>query len=115
MIEYFKNFLKKSDPVWSGDYQNWEEASAHCTNYENASILKKVKAALIEVRDGRAAFERDSVLFQTPDYNWPLLSTLLWAFGKESNTLTILDFGGSLGSTYFQHRQWFNSCPIPGT
>jgi len=48
-------------------------------------------------------------LFSKPQYNWSFLSTLLWSFAKESNKLNIIDFGGSLGSTYFQHRLWLEN------
>jgi len=93
---------------WFGDYQSWAAASKLCTSYSDRSILDKVRNALLEVTKGNASFERDSVLFYKPDYNWPFLSAILWAFGKSNGNLTIVDFGGSLGSTYFQHRSWLN-------
>ncbi|HZY83008.1 MAG TPA: methyltransferase, TIGR04325 family [Cyclobacteriaceae bacterium] len=107
LINKLKNIVRSQPPVWSGDYSSWEEASAKCANYSDRSILEKVRKALIEVKEGRAAFERDSVLFYEPDYNWPMLSALLYAFANENGRLNVIDFGGSLGSTYFQHRAWF--------
>lgn len=106
LISKLRQLIRNNPPVWSGDYPSWEEASARCANYSDRSILEKVRKALLEVKAGRAAFERDSVLFYEPEYNWPLLSALLFAFAKESGGLNIIDFGGSLGSTYFQHRNW---------
>ena len=53
---------------------------------------------------GEAAFERDSVAFSQPEYAWPLLAALMWIAAKNGGRLNVLDFGGSLGSSYFQHR-----------
>ena len=50
------------------------------------------------------AFERDGVVFDQPDYNFPLLACLLRVATESGNRLRVLDFGGSLGSTYFQCR-----------
>ena len=52
----------------------------------------------------RGVYERDSVLFDTIRYSWPLLSDLLRAASEDQNHLSVLDFGGSLGSSYYQNR-----------
>jgi putative methyltransferase (TIGR04325 family) len=54
--------------------------------------------------DGDFAYERDSVGFKQADYNWPLLSCLLHIAACNQGTLRVVDFGGSLGSTFLQHR-----------
>ena len=69
--------------------------------------MERVKTALLEIRSGNAAFERDSVLFETPQYRWPLIACLL-RVASRSGELRALDFGGSLGSTYFQNRDFFS-------
>ena len=54
---------------------------------------------------GRAVFERDSVTFRLEEYNWPLL-TVLWREAKQQGKpFAVLDFGGALGSAYFQNRK----------
>jgi putative methyltransferase (TIGR04325 family) len=108
LINKLRRMISPATPVWSGDYDTWDAAAAKCANYSDRSILEKVRTALLEVKEGRAVFERDSVLFYTAEYNWPLLSALLHAFAKEPG-LNVIDFGGSLGSTYFQHRSWFTA------
>ena len=55
------------------------------------------------MKNGEAVYERDSVLFDKIQYPWPLLANLLWIASKNGDKLNILDFGGSLGSTYFQN------------
>ncbi|MES2696143.1 MAG: methyltransferase, TIGR04325 family [Verrucomicrobiota bacterium] len=89
---------------YTGEYATWAEASARGTGYDAPNILRQVTEAARAVRDGKAAFERDGVLFQDPAYNWPLMTCLLREAAKHDGELRVLDFGGSLASIYFQHR-----------
>jgi putative methyltransferase (TIGR04325 family) len=66
-----------------------------------------VRDALLKVKAGEAVYERDSVLFDTIQYSWPLLAGLLWTASRNGNRLNLVDFGGSLGSSYFQNRKFF--------
>ena len=61
-------------------------------------------AATREVVAGRAAYERDSVLFHEPAYPFPIVAELLRAALANGRRLNVIDFGGSLGSTYRQCR-----------
>ena len=67
---------------------------------------------MLKVKNGEAAYERDSVLFDGVQYAWPLLAGLMWAAARTGGRLNVLDFGGSLGSTYFQNRAFL--CHLPG-
>ena len=86
-----------------GNYLSWDEAKKHATGYDSEIILEKVKNSLLKVKTGAAVHERDSVLFQKTEYSWPLLAGLLKA-SANGGELRVLDFGGSLGTTYFQNR-----------
>ena len=55
--------------------------------------------------------ERDSLIFDHIEYSYPLLSGLLWIAGINKGRLNVLDFGGSLGSTYFQNKYFLDSIP----
>ena len=90
---------------WRGSYATWEEAEEASDGYAKDEILHKVKKAALVVRDGGAAFERDSMLFDRAEYAWPVVSSLLRVGAMAGNRLSVLDFGGSLGSMYFQHRR----------
>jgi putative methyltransferase (TIGR04325 family) len=92
--------------VYRGNYQNWQEAVAASEGYDSDQILKKVCDALLKVKNGEAAYERDSVLFEEIQYSWPLLAALLWIASRQDNCLNLMDFGGSLGSSYFQNREF---------
>ncbi len=94
----------KNNILWEGTYLNWADAKDKCTGYDDAIILEKTKNAALKVKKGEAAGERDAVLLDKPDYNWPLLTILLKAAAENQNKLSVLDFGGSLGSVYFQNR-----------
>jgi len=89
---------------FNGGFSTWEEACAHSTGYDAENILAKVLAATLEVKRGTAVFERDSVLFDKTEYAWPVVAGMLWAAARNRGDLNVLDFGGSLGSCYFQNR-----------
>jgi putative methyltransferase (TIGR04325 family) len=101
--------LKTAEEMWSGDYSSWAEAQNMCTGYDSEEILEKCKTALLKVKNGKAVYERDSVLFDKIEYSYPLLSGLMWIAALNEGKLNVIDFGGSLGSTYFQNRVFINS------
>lgn len=95
----------------SGDYHSWDNSLAASTGYNSEIILEKTKAALLKVKNGEAAYERDSVIFDKIEYTWPVLAGLTWVATQYEGKLNVLDFGGSLGSTYFQNHIFLSSLP----
>jgi putative methyltransferase (TIGR04325 family) len=93
---------------WKGDFENWQEAKNHSGKYDDSHILEKVKNAISKVKNGEAVYERDSVLFEKIQYSWPLLSSLFWIALQKKSSLKVADFGGSLGSSYFQNKQFLS-------
>lgn len=85
-----------------GNYDSWQAASEECSGYDSNLILEKCKQALLQVRDGKAVAERDSVLLDEKVYSWPVLTAFFKA-SAELGDLHVLDFGGSLGSSYYQN------------
>ena len=92
------------DVTFSGDYATWDEAARECEGYASASILERVRAAARQVRDGKAACERDGVLITKAQQPWPVIAALHRAASQCGRKIRIVDFGGSLGSLYFQTR-----------
>lgn len=90
-----------------GTPMNWAEAEHQSAGYAEGSILERVAATTRLVLEGKAAYERDGVAFDTPDYQYPLLAMLLHAAVANQGHLDVVDFGGSLGSTYRQYRPFF--------
>lgn len=96
---------------FEGRFHSWEEAALQATGYDAEAILTKVLAATLKVKRGEAAFERDSALFDEIVYAWPVLAGLMWTAARNGGRLNVLDFGGALGSSYFQNRKFLRSLP----
>ncbi len=92
------------DVAYVGDYASFAEARACSRGYEEAVILERTRLALHKVVRGEAAYERDSVTFDTLELPGPLLDILNRSAAEHQGRLSVLDFGGALGSTYFQCR-----------
>jgi putative methyltransferase (TIGR04325 family) len=98
-------YYKKKNKIYGffGNYPDWESAKKHAKSYDSDIIIEKVKNSALKVKRGEVAYERDSVLFDKIDNSWPLLANLLWIASLNSNRLNVLDFGGALGTSYFQN------------
>jgi putative methyltransferase (TIGR04325 family) len=105
-----KDSLNKGNKIsFSGDFTSWDEInSILIDNYSSDEILDNVKKASLKVKNGDALFERDSVCFYESSYRYPILSHLLYATSCLEGELSVLDFGGSLGSFYHQHRKYLD-------
>jgi len=111
LLEFFsaiKQPKRESEYGWFGDYATWNDAKLKCTGYDSDIILDKVTESLLKVKNGEVIYERDSVLFDEVHYSWPLLSGLLSAAVENNGKLNVIDFGGSLGSTYFQNKNYLS-------
>lgn len=93
---------------WSGDYLSWEDAENNSSGYDSSLILEKVKQSVLRVKNGEAVYERDSVLFDTIEFS-PDVLKLFESVLNENGELNVVDFGGSLGSTYFQYTKLLNT------
>jgi putative methyltransferase (TIGR04325 family) len=105
----FKNlFIKrpKHQYGWFGDYSSWSEVVSKSTGYDADEILEKTKTAILKVKNGEAVYERDAVVFDKKEYPFPLITFLLHSANLNKKPLHVIDFGGSLGSTYFQIKEF---------
>lgn len=87
-----------------GVFSSWQDALRHASGYDSEQIFERVREAALKVKAGEASFERDSILFTRPQCNFPVVAALLRAAAEDRSRLSVLDFGGSLGSSYFQCR-----------
>ncbi|MFZ2957917.1 MAG: methyltransferase, TIGR04325 family [Candidatus Ozemobacteraceae bacterium] len=106
---FLRLYLRRNTYGWFGDYPTWADAQHECMGYDAANILEKCKNSLTKVKNGTAVYERDSVLFDRIEYSWPVLAGLLRCAAENGGKLHVLDFGGSLGSSYFQNRFFLSS------
>ena len=111
LLVLYQKYWKKSG--WFGDYPSWQAAEKDCDGYDSVAITARVVEATRQVRDGKAAFERDSVLFFEEEFDTSLLNILSKIRADlGEKPLIALDFGGALGSTYWQHRRVFEAWNI---
>ena len=103
-----RTLIGSGDARFAGPFPDWESAAAAAGGYDAAGILAKVREAARAVRRGDAAFERDSVTFAAPE-PWPHTAVLERLARGRNGRLNVLDFGGSLGSTYGQCRRFLGS------
>ena len=97
---------------WIGDFQTFQEANSQAKGYNPDIYLPKLIETVKIVRDDEGKCERDSVLFDKITYPYPLLSNLFAIVSRlQVKSLYILDFGGSLGSLYFQNRKFLRTLP----
>jgi putative methyltransferase (TIGR04325 family) len=96
---------------YSGNYQDWASASEQSCGYDSTMILHRVAQATSKVISGEAKYERDSMLFEEVQHSFPVLAGLLRAASENDNHLSVLDFGGSLGSSFYQCRQFLAVLP----
>jgi putative methyltransferase (TIGR04325 family) len=75
--------------------------------YNSDDYISKLHRSAELVRDGKAAYERDTFIFDEVLYSWPLLSGLLLAAGQNEH-FHVVDFGGALGSTFRQNEKFLN-------
>ena len=111
---FLVNLYRKSTQRygWFGNYANWHEAMKEATGYEAEEIADKVFESVLKMRKGEAAFERDSVTFDTMEHPWPLVSGILWNAALYGGRISVMDFGGSLGSTYFQLSRFLSGLDV---
>ncbi|MBX5236918.1 methyltransferase, TIGR04325 family [Rhizobium sp. NLR22b] len=96
--------FRRHNIIFDGPYDDWRSAMADSTGYDAPAILAKAVEATRAVVQGRASYERDTVIFRERIYSHPLLAWLLYVASRSDGRLRVVDFGGALGSSYFQHR-----------
>lgn len=105
MLKQLFSRRRKNRYGWFGDYTSWEKVREKAAGYDSNVILERTTKALLKVKSGEAVYERDSVLFDKKVYPYPLMAYLSLSRNLKKKPLNILDFGGSLGSTYYQLRE----------
>jgi putative methyltransferase (TIGR04325 family) len=102
---------RKVPKIWEICGNTWEQVISSCSGYSTEDILNKCKESLYQVKIGKASYERDSVLFDSKQYSTGLLVGLLLTC-KNKKELNVLDFGGSLGTTYYQNKDMFDDVDV---
>jgi putative methyltransferase (TIGR04325 family) len=88
---------------WKGSYPSYQDAKARCKGYDEDHILNRIRETTRQVKNNEIAYERDGIAYDEVQMNFPMLKTLLYVASKNNNELTVIDFGGSLGTAYYQN------------
>ena len=89
-------------PLFVGNYDTWEEAASHADAWTHESFAVHARSTAHRARRGEIAFERDAR--PANELQWPIVTALNRVLAEEDRHLRLLDFGGSLGSLYYQCR-----------
>jgi putative methyltransferase (TIGR04325 family) len=78
--------------------------------YDHGEIIDRVTAATRAVLDGKAVYEQDGIAFDSlPPSAGATLAGLLLAAASDGGRLSVLDFGGALGSHRLRWNRWLAS------
>jgi len=101
---------RKSPPVFEGPFASWADAvsASNSEGWDSPSVLNKTLDAALKVRDGLAEFQQDSVVMTDIIYS-PTILAFLCLILSRYDSVNVLDFGGQLGTNYFQNRRILRS------
>ncbi len=102
---------KNSKIIYQGPFLTWEEAKANSYGYEDENIFSRVLEVAENVKNCNILFERDSVGFFEYSYSNPILIGLLNVAANNKGRVNLIDFGGSLASSYFRHYPFLYHLP----
>ena len=116
----FKQFLKKIIPqfilnifykykyqvtTYTGSYQNWKNAIENSKGWNDNKILKKIIKSTNFCLENNGHYERDGEILSDNKYPTKIVEFLNEVTKEDEQ---ILDYGGSLGSLYYQIRSKIN-------
>lgn len=93
--------LKYPKVKFIGPYKNWKNANQDSTGYRNQKILNKIIKNTIISSNNDKFYERDGELLSDNNYPKEIIKFINLNYKKK---LKLIDFGGSLGSFFFQNR-----------
>jgi putative methyltransferase (TIGR04325 family) len=98
------NYLGGYAIYYRGEFTDWATARTNAGGYDEESLLERLATAAQAVKDGTAAWEQDGVTWDHIPYDLPLFAALSRIALAQGGRLAVVDFGGALGSSYFQSR-----------
>ena len=100
------NLLRGKPIKWHGPYSHWAEAKIKSSGYDSDSIINNIVKSLQASQCRPDIIERDGELVKSSEISWQLLSFILYIAATKNQEIAIVDFGGGLGSTYFQFKKY---------
>ena len=90
---------------FEGPTSSWEEATAQSDGWDASVITDKTLVMSQKVRDGLIVYAQDTIALDRIQYSDTILAFIALALARQTDHLEIVDFGGSLGTNYFQNRK----------
>lgn len=100
------NYLSGHAIYYRGEFPDWPTACAAASGYDDEALLARLASAARAVRTGNAIWEQDGVIREHIPPDFPLFAALSRVALARDGQLAVLDFGGALGSSYFQCRDF---------
>jgi putative methyltransferase (TIGR04325 family) len=91
--------------AFEGPVTSWAEAMARSDGWDAPVITSKTLESALQVRDGLAIFEQDGVIRENILYSTTVLASIIFALSLRPGHLNVIEFGGGLGTGYFQNRK----------
>jgi putative methyltransferase (TIGR04325 family) len=88
-----------------GPFPSWEVAASHSDGWDSPALTEKALDAALKVRDSIAEYQQDSVIMEHIVYSSVILVFLILSLAKQKEGIRIIDFGGGLGTNYYQNRK----------
>ena len=86
-------------------------AASRSDGWSSKAIIDKTLPNALKVRDGLIAFEQDGVVRKTIVYSPTILAFLHLVHARSNHIINLIDFGGGLGTNYFQNRKILKRLP----
>jgi putative methyltransferase (TIGR04325 family) len=83
---------------------DWAMAQKLSAGYDAENIIEQVRQATRQIVNDPSGYERDGNVFHDNERPFHVAAVLCKAALEHGNRLVVLDFGGSLGSSYYQCR-----------
>lgn len=93
---------------YRGEFPDWNAALNAAGGYDDEHLIERLANAARAVKEGSAAWDQDGVSSDDVPPNLPLFAALSRVALATRGELSVLDFGGALGSSYFQCKHFLS-------
>jgi len=97
-------------PAFEGPVSSWAEAERQSDGWDAQVILDKTLDVSLKVKRGDIVFQQDTVVYDRIRYSDTILAFLTLVASANDGAINIVDFGGSLGTNFFQNRHVLKTC-----
>jgi putative methyltransferase (TIGR04325 family) len=94
-----------------GTYATWADACRESGGYGDAAILEKVDRVTWEALDSGKVCQ-DGVVTDAAPFPFPLAACLLRVVARKGSPITVIDFGGGLGSVWHRCRDFLEPAVV---